>query len=184
MMDGALQRAILFVAGIVVGLLLLFVATHAPAKNYQQVICDNEPNPEECQKIHFWYLGARSNERTSCCGPADAYWADAVNRVTMQGLFLTITDRRDCEYQQIKPQIEEDGEGNQITVYDGQPCITGRVLRDGQTVFVPSEVLDRLKQGNPTHHQVVFISANSNRNYLDDGVMYPSVICAFPDFGG
>src|SRR5215470_10476016 len=71
----------------------------AQAKNYQQVVCDNEPDPEQCQRIHYWYLQAiqPAPSTTSCCGIGDAYWID-IDRVTNLGVFATVADTRDCEY--------------------------------------------------------------------------------------
>lgn len=171
---------ILFVICVVISALwaIVYLSGAAEAKNYQQVICDNEPDPDQCQKIHFWYLSARSNSRTSCCGIADAYWADQVDKVTEQGVYVTITDRRDCQYEGIAPKVEEDGEGNYSTVYDANPCIAGRKLRDGEPWFIPNATLDQRGQGNPTGHVIIYISPSAEQNLNGWGV-----ICFFPGGG-
>lgn len=119
---------------------------------------------------------------SSCCGEADAYWADQIDKVTDKGVYVTITDKRNCTTIQ---QYEEDGEGN---YYPTQPtpsdeCIKNRIERDGQKVFIPNSRLDDRHQGNPTGHNIVFLGASSS-NYFNDNALWPTVYCAFLGFAG
>lgn len=141
-------------------------------KNFEQVICDDESNPEQCRKIAEWYrdakqpyssLGHGRGTTSSCCGVGDAYWVDQIDRVTEFGIFATITDDRN---------------------------IQGRVPRDGRHIFIPNEKLDDKHQGNPTGHNVVFLGGDSTR-FKDDypqqqGIEanFPYVFCAFLNFAG
>lgn len=145
-----------------VGITLMFHTT-APAKNYEQVICDDEPNPDLCKEIGKWYQDVKmptsstpsGSIPTSCCGVGDAYWFEP-GKVVDEGMFATIRDDRVIQYR--KP-------------------------RDGQEIFIPWDKLDDRHQGNPTAHSVVFLGAGFIYPF-GPSKTYPAVYCAFPDLAG
>lgn len=85
--------------------------------------------------IREWYRGLmRPDEPTlSCCGEADAYWADEIH-VRNGKTFATITDTRPDE-----PL--------------GRPHIPS-----GTEVEIPTDKL-KYDRGNPTGHNVLFLTA-------------------------
>jgi hypothetical protein len=91
-----------------------------------------------------WYssLMRPDNPTLSCCGLADAYWADEVH-VRDGKTFVTITDTRD------------DAEL-------GRPHVP-----PGTVIEVPNEKL-KWDRGNPTGHNVLFMS----RGYDPDPMVY------------
>ena len=108
---------------------MFFFLLVLPAVNYIQ---------DENIAINNWYLNAQRNDYAnggslgSCCGPADAYWAD-VSEIKNGELYVTITDDRLVPY---------------------------RIARDGQVYRVLSDVIDRKRQGNPTGHAIIFIGVS------------------------
>lgn len=171
------------------------------ARNYSKVVCENEPDPARCRQIEDWYKHALTNDGGSCCGLGDAYWADKIEKVTDKGVFLTITDKRDCTAAQ-QPRYEENEEGDLQELPYSAPddCIPGRIDMDGRRLFVQSKDIDHYKiacsaedterkcpQGNPTGHTVVFIQAKG-QTWYDGGdidgqrTMWPTVLCFFPEF--
>jgi hypothetical protein len=82
-------------------LLLAAAALLSPghSTNYEQVICDNEPDPKGCGEIHNWYLkvSTPTPQDISCCGVGDAYWVDQIDKAIPLGAFVTITDNRDIK---------------------------------------------------------------------------------------
>ena len=115
------------------------------------------------------YMPNGYDNPSSCCGPADAYWVDQIDKVTDKGVYATITDDRDCKV------------GGSPGQRDGETCILHRQPRNGQHVFIPNERLDDRGQGNPTGHNVVFLGAGSEM-YAD--ALWPRVYCFFPNFLG
>lgn len=103
---------------------------------------DSESNV--ANNIKMWYINAQRNEnKGSCCGEADAYWAD-YHEMIDGNYVVTITDERN---------------------------IHNRIPRNGQKIVIPPDKVDKLRQGNPTGHSIVFMgSANQ-------------VYCFFPDWG-
>jgi len=104
--------------------LLIFLAV-AQAKQNEAW----EANPPE---VRQWYrnLMQPDNPYQSCCGEADAYWADSFE-VTKDGLYIAIvTDPRDIQ---------------------GRPTVTM-----GTKVVVPNHKL-KYDDGNPTGHGVIFM---------------------------
>lgn len=163
--------------------LLSTFSHHASARNYMQVVCDDEPDPVLCAKIQNWYYRAATNDGKSCCGEADAYWTDQIDKVTKDGLYVTVTDDRDC-----KVYYDDDG----IAVPQTDACIPRRVPRNGQQLWIPNEKIDHWivreakgpdhRQGNPTGHVVTFISQNAA--LVDpEGKAYPGVYCFMPGGG-
>lgn len=175
--------------------LLFLPPSHAQARNFQQVICDDEPDPDTCAKIQLWYKSAKmptsgtyGSYPSSCCGEADAYWADQIDRVTDKGVFVTITDKRNCA---TTPQYQDDEEGNyyQTPSSPTDECIRNRVERDGQKIFIPNNKLDDRHQGNPTGHNVVFLGVGTTAYEVQNpapgtGGLWPTVYCAFLGFAG
>lgn len=143
------------------GFALTSFITTSHSKNYEQIICDDEPDPDICLHIQQWYANAKQPHAageylSSCCGTADAYWVDKVDKIIDAGVFVTVTDDRQITY---------------------------RIPRNSQTVFIPKERLDDRFQGNPTGHNVVFLTSGITY-YFNDEVPYPTVICAFLNFAG
>ena len=90
-------------------------------------------DPDIDPVIRAWYQNAmRSDQDSSCCGSADAFWADKVE-VKDGKVYATITDDR---------------------------MIPGRVKRNGKRFAIPDVVNDKRRLGNPTGHTVVFISGS------------------------
>jgi hypothetical protein len=105
-------------------------------------------------EIDAWYEKAQRNPWPGaapnttggkCCGKADAFWADKEEVIDGQHV-VTITDDR---------------------------VIEGRKDRNGQKFVISPEVIDRLRQGNPTGHVIIFI--------LNTGDSVP--FCFFPGGG-
>lgn len=90
-----------------------------------------EANPPE---VRAWYRGLMQpdNPPISCCGEADAYWADSFEVKDDQYVAI-ITDTRDVP---------------------NRPTIA-----PGTRVVVPNRKL-KYDQGNPTGHGVIFLSGN------------------------
>jgi hypothetical protein len=109
-------------------LLTAFVATPAPARNDGQW----EATPEH---VRSWYRGLKQPDhpRVSCCGEADAYWADSFE-VDGEHYVAIITDERD-------------------DAPLGRPH-----LAPGTRIVVPNHKL-KYDAGNPTGHGVIFLSA-------------------------
>jgi hypothetical protein len=121
------------------------ILSAATAKNY---IATGDPD------IDQWYARAmRSDIGTlqtpaSCCGIADAFWADGPVEVT-----------------KIDGKVEV-----RVTLTD-ERSIPGRAhIPPGTKVLIPPQVMDKWHQGNPTGHRVVFIVGMSTIAlcYFDD----------------
>lgn len=85
--------------------------------------------------VDAWYASARREGGGSCCGRGDAYWGQ-LTKVQNDGVRILVEDDR---------------------------TIPGRVMRDGQEFFVPNEMLDHQRQGNPTGHIVIFVGVQDNQ---------------------
>jgi hypothetical protein len=105
-------------------------------------------------EIDAWYEKAQRNPWPGaapgatggkCCGKSDAFWADKSETVDGQWI-VTVTDER---------------------------IIQGRKNRNGQRFVISPDVIDKLRQGNPTGHVVIFI--------LNTGGDLP--FCFFPGDG-
>lgn len=72
-----------------------------------------------------------------CCGKADAYFADKTEVIDGKWI-VTITDDR---------------------------VIPNRINRHGETYPVDPDIVDRLRQGNPTGHVVIFVLPNGSLPY-------------------
>jgi hypothetical protein len=94
---------------------------------------------DPASKISRWYadLMQPDNEHVSCCGDADAYWADDFD-------------------------IDEDGQYVAIITDDRGPEYDAKVGREtrpvGTRVVVPNRKL-KYDQGNPTGHGIIFVSS-------------------------
>lgn len=99
---------------------------------------DNGQWEETTPETREWYrtLMQPDNPRVSCCGEADAYWADKVEVVGEQ-VYAIITDTRDDMLLR-RPHIAP-----------------------GTRVLVPNEKL-KFDQGNPTGHSVIFMNTGLN----------------------
>ena len=91
-------------------------------------------------ELKAWYsaLMQPDNERTSCCGEADAYWCDNIHIVAGTFTYCTITDTR------FVPGRTPVAVGTEILIPD-------RKLMDG-----------RKTNGNPTGHGIVFLSSGAD----------------------
>lgn len=159
-------------------------AHFAHAGAYEQVVCDNEPDPALCLTIQNWYLNARTNENGGCCGLGDGYWTDEINQVTEEGLYVTITDPRACKGP--APSWDEEIGGYPEDTEKLAGCIRKPDL-NGKVLWIPKDRIDRKRQGNPTGHIVTFINAGSGSRssiFGPDGKEYPAVYCFFPGVGG
>lgn len=167
---------------------VLLLPQTAHARNYNQVVCDDEPNPDACRAIQKWYRDAKTNDGSGCCGLGDAYWTDQIDKVTEKGVYVTITDGRAC-----KKYLESE-EGDYYPDQSNGACIQKRDM-DQKQLWVPNDKLDHYivtdadgtkhRQGNPTGHSVVFINTNDNAIIYDPaGKVFPSVYCAFLDLPG
>jgi len=117
----------------VAGIICLGLAGVASGRNLGQW----DPNDPVTQ--WFAALMQPDNPKESCCGEADAYWADEVH-------------------------VEPDGNGGQIVVAvitdtrDDAPL--KRIHEDvGTRYVVPPNKITR-KDGNPTGHVIIFLGAN------------------------
>jgi hypothetical protein len=148
---------------------------------YEKVVCDQEPDPAQCQKIQFWYLTARSNDGISCCGLGDAYWTDKTDKVTKDGLYVTITDPRSCK----GPAPGYDDEAGEAA--PDTEMLAGCIRKpdlDGKQLWIPNDKIDRKHQGNPTGHIVTFVNPTGNAVIYDpDGKTFLSVYCYLPGGG-
>jgi hypothetical protein len=90
--------------------------------------------------LRSWYQSLRQPDQPSmsCCGEADAYWADSF-AVGPNGEYVAIiTDDR---------------------------VVPGRQIREvGTRVLVPNHKI-KVDQGNPTGHGVIFLSPSTNEVY-------------------
>lgn len=99
-----------------------------------------QPHDAHHPEHNDWYMNLKMPDRptTSCCGLADAYWADEF-KVVDGKTYVKIQDERDDEML-------------------GRPHIPS-----GTWVFVPDYKLKR-DEGNPTGHGVVFIGWGNTDN--------------------
>ncbi len=114
-------------------LIFLLVTTSAYGRDFGQW---TGSDPE----IAAWYQSLRQpdNPSLSCCGVADAYWADSFE-VGPNGEYVAIiTDERDLPYRQ-KREV-------------------------GTRIVVPNHKI-KTDQGNPTGHGIVFLRPNSDDVY-------------------
>lgn len=115
------------VVTVFVVIVVLFSIHPSPAKDYGQ--WDNtDPT------IRQWYqsLMQPDNPAVSCCGEADAYWADEVHYRDGR-TYAVITDDRD------------------------DAPLMRQHIDVGTEIYVPDSKL-KYDQGNPTHHGVIFVS--------------------------
>ena len=107
------------------------------------------------EEIDAWYAGVQRSHFSEteqrwpgggkCCGKSDAYWADKASVINGQWT-VTITDTRE---------------------------VPNRITRDGQTFAINPDIIDRLRQGNPTGHVIIFVLPNGDLPYCffpGDGV--------------
>lgn len=119
---------LIFIAALIVALIFV-AASFAPALAHD----DNHGGVSD-PAIQQWYqaLMQPDNPASSCCGEADAYWADEIH-VRDGKAYATITDDRD------------DGPL-------GRPHV-----ENGTVVEIPNHKL-KWDKSNPTGHGVVFLS--------------------------
>lgn len=117
---------LIFVVVLAIAAIFLIVA-HASAHD------DNHGGVSD-PAIQQWYRGLMQpdNPASSCCGEADAYWADEVH-VRNGKTYATITDDRD-------------------DAPLGRPHVD-----NGTEIEIPNHKL-KYDRGNPTGHGVVFLS--------------------------
>jgi len=92
-------------------------------------------------EVHQWYAKVTRPDSPgySCCGDADAYYADSY-RLGPNGEYIAIlTDERDAAYDRM----------------------AGRITRAPGTEFVVPQIKFQTKYGNPTGHGVVFIGSTT-----------------------
>jgi hypothetical protein len=108
---------------------ILLVSTHAIAKNQGQWESTDAD-------VRRWYRDLRQpdNQFQSCCGEADAYWADSYF-VSGDNYVAIITDERDH-------------------------ATLGRIPRSAGDRFVVPNAKIKFDAGNPTGHGVIFIGAD------------------------
>ncbi len=133
--------------------LLLLMGSVIPTMADKQVDWDQISNtPEE----KAWYRNAQMPDRpgASCCGEADAYWADSweLGGTNKDQYVAIITDTRD----------------------DVQ--FSRRHVAPGTKILVPNHKI-ATTQGNPTGHGIIFIRWDDESN--DYGVL-----CYFAPGGG
>lgn len=106
---------------------------------------DNGQWEETSPEVRAWYrnLMMPDNPSLSCCGEADAYWADSFESVDGK-LEATITDTR--------PMCD----GSQEKLKEG--CVPGRPhIPFGTKVVVPNHKM-KYDASNPTGHGILFIN--------------------------
>lgn len=137
---------IVILCAIIGGLAGALISEKAHGKNYEQIICGDDD--EHCKDIRKWYANAKTPGSSpyivSCCGEGDAYWVETIS-VGEKGIRVKIVDDRK---------------------------IQNRMVRDGQIIFVPYERFDDKQQGNPTGHEIIFLSGDAT-----------TVYCFFPNGG-
>ena len=97
------------------------------------------------QRSHFNEAEQRWTGGGRCCGKSDAYFADKAEAIDGKWV-VTITDDRE---------------------------VPNRIARNGQTFTVSPDIIDRLRQGNPTGHVIIFVLPNGDMPYCffpGDGV--------------
>ena len=97
------------------------------------------------QRGHFNEAEQRWTGGGRCCGKSDAYFADKAEAIDGKWV-VTITDDRE---------------------------VPNRIARNGQTFTVNPDIIDRLRQGNPTGHVIIFVLPNGDMPYCffpGDGV--------------
>ena len=102
----------------------------------------------------YWFnaLKMPDNPMVSCCGKADAYWADSFEIVDKR-FYAIVTDTRsdNCCY------------GNGIM----GNAITRRHIPVGTRIYIPDrKLVDATKQGNPTGHGWVFVGPGDDNSNL------------------
>jgi hypothetical protein len=110
----------------IIGLIVLLASSAAAARDYGQW-------EEQPQNVRGWFqkLMQPDNPYVSCCGEADAYWADSYE-VDADRYVAIITDERPDE-----------------------PL--GRRHRElGERIVVPNSKI-KWDEGNPTGHGIIFI---------------------------
>lgn len=109
--------------------------------------------------ISQWYKGLMQPDAptASCCGEADAYWCDTIH-VRKDITYCTITDDRDDN------------------------LLHRRHVAIGTEIEIPNSKLT-WKDGNPTGHAIVFLSAGSRYNYGNGNTETGFVYC-FVQNGG
>lgn len=122
----------LFTAAIL-GALFFAAIMASPARGHEH----QQWIEEYTEEIAGWIKSLKQpdNPGMSCCGEADAYWADKIDVVGDQ-IFATVTDVRD------------------------DAPLKRRHVPPGTRVFVPNYKL-KFDAGNPTGHNVIFLTAPS-----------------------
>jgi hypothetical protein len=95
-----------------------------------------------------WYKSLMQPDApvTSCCGAADAYYADEVDRDPDGTLVAIITDTRPD-----KRVVGQSGDGSML--YVNRPH-----LEPGTRIRVPASKLRKVPSFNPTDHTIIFVS--------------------------
>lgn len=125
---GGLFGCVIFMVAVIVALIFV-AASFAPSHAHD---ADHWGNTDPA--VREWYRDLRQpdNPTASCCGIADAYWADEVH-VRNGKTYATITDDRP-DAPLGRPHVE-----------------------NGTVIEIPNHKL-KFDRGNPTGHGVVFLS--------------------------
>lgn len=180
-----LRQTIVFAFAFAMGIFfaLFLHPTKAPAGAYEQVVCDQEPDPVLCLTINNWFWSAKTNDGGSCCGLGDAYWTDDTQQVTEDGIYVTVTDPRSCKGP--APEYNEESGAPQVDTEKEAGCIRKPDL-NGKVLWIPKERIDRRGQGNPTGHAITFVNTGiGSRSIIYDpaGKEFPAIYCFFPGAG-
>jgi hypothetical protein len=126
------QRVLLFVAAIAILILSIHIARARDLGQWN----DGDPS------IRHWYqtLMQPDNPAVSCCGEADAYWADSYE-VDGDQYVAIITDERSDE------------------------PLRRKHLDIGTRIPIPKHKL-KYDQSNPTGHGIVFLAHSDSGNYV------------------
>jgi hypothetical protein len=100
--------------------------------NFQSVAKNYDDSLATSDEIKHWYATVVQNEYpSSCCGEADAYWADGVETSKDGEYVAVVTDERDIPNRAVIPV--------------------------GTRIPIPNDKLDSKNQGNPSGHGVIFV---------------------------
>lgn len=109
--------------------------------------------------VSEWFKTLKQpKSNASCCGVADAYWADAVETDPVTGgIIAIITDTRPDEW-----------------IVDGNKVYRPHV-DVGTRIPVPREKIRKPALFNPTGHTIIFLATGA-----EEGTVYTSVYCYEP----
>ncbi|SRR5579883_1399704 len=120
-------------------------------------------------KVREWFEGLMQPDspQLSCCGEADAYWADDFSQ-TPEGYYVAIiTDTRDDTV----PCEACDGGTRQR-----------RHIEPGTRIIVPNSKI-KWDKGNPTGHGIVFMPQYASWQDEDGNPVQPVPYCYLPPLG-